>query len=313
MMSKYPPLPVEPACWSWELPPLPMQSWLPFVRKWQAGRCAVCAFIPDQSRNLFEDHDHLTGNTRGFLCPRCNMAEGSRVHRGAEVFAKYRERHPTSMLGVLNKWGRDGHPAIDIVVSNWERALRDLADLEDEDAQAEWHRMNWRLIERGTPPALPEWTPLMLAAKRVGMTNKQWLATLAHRHEVESAVPVCIPDGTLRLRTACDPRSGWRPPPAYGRRLKPCPECYRIDREAMLDLLGPESYGKPWKSSDSPNCERCYQSATMLATWPDETGEAILCCGGCVGPMLSIHALSGRSVLIRPLPTKSTESALAGG
>jgi hypothetical protein len=40
----------------------------------QGGRCAIC-------REAFEvlsvDHDHVTGEVRGLLCPPCNIAIGN--------------------------------------------------------------------------------------------------------------------------------------------------------------------------------------------------------------------------------------------
>lgn len=41
----------------------------------QGGRCAVC-MEPGYGKSLCADHDHESGEFRGLLCHRCNMAEG---------------------------------------------------------------------------------------------------------------------------------------------------------------------------------------------------------------------------------------------
>jgi hypothetical protein len=44
----------------------------------QGGICSICFFddgMP-QTRRLAVDHDHQTGNVRGLLCTRCNLAIG---------------------------------------------------------------------------------------------------------------------------------------------------------------------------------------------------------------------------------------------
>lgn len=41
----------------------------------QNGRCAICEEPPDK-RGLVIDHNHTTGEVRGFLCHRCNSALG---------------------------------------------------------------------------------------------------------------------------------------------------------------------------------------------------------------------------------------------
>ncbi|MEU1787141.1 endonuclease domain-containing protein [Streptomyces sparsogenes] len=62
---------------------------------WQGGRCAICG----HRRHLVEDHDHVTGMVRGYLCRGCNTQEG--VYGDPDtLFGKYRRRHPTQMLGL---------------------------------------------------------------------------------------------------------------------------------------------------------------------------------------------------------------------
>lgn len=87
-----------PVCWTWEFDPgtpIPADTFAQHQRlvTWQDERCAVCG-SPDADR---EDHDHQTGLTRGYLCGSCNVREAS---SGLRVFALYRWRHPTSILGL---------------------------------------------------------------------------------------------------------------------------------------------------------------------------------------------------------------------
>lgn len=86
-----------PTCWWWEFDPTTPHGteheqahrlWL-----WQDGRCAVCG----RHDAATEDHDHESGLTRGYLCRSCNLGEAV---SGLRVFALYRWRHPTSILGL---------------------------------------------------------------------------------------------------------------------------------------------------------------------------------------------------------------------
>jgi hypothetical protein len=69
------------------------------LRRWQDGRCAICG----HRRKLVEDHDHATGMVRGYLCNSCNIQEGVYREQGT-LFGKYRERHPTKMLGLTIRY-----------------------------------------------------------------------------------------------------------------------------------------------------------------------------------------------------------------
>lgn len=42
----------------------------------QAGLCAICTDIMKPGRGTHSDHNHLTGELRGLLCPKCNHAIG---------------------------------------------------------------------------------------------------------------------------------------------------------------------------------------------------------------------------------------------
>lgn len=94
----------DPACWSWPLPaeagtyePESNAGYLALIL-WQGDRCAICGLAVGGGY-LVDDHDHVSALVRGFLCRGCNTREG--IHRGPSgTFAKYRERHPASMLGV---------------------------------------------------------------------------------------------------------------------------------------------------------------------------------------------------------------------
>lgn len=66
-----------------------------FLNHWQNGRCAICG----HRRELVEDHDHVTGLVRGYLCRGCNTQEGI-YGEPDTLFGKYRDRHPTKMLGL---------------------------------------------------------------------------------------------------------------------------------------------------------------------------------------------------------------------
>ena len=115
-------LSADPICWGWPVPE-GLENWAPpqdstlsehlsasalamvmgnpesradaILSWWQDGRCAICG----HRYELVEDHDHDTGLVRGYLCRRCNAQEG--IHRyGDNLFARYRRRHPTSLLGL---------------------------------------------------------------------------------------------------------------------------------------------------------------------------------------------------------------------
>lgn len=112
----------DPACWGWATPN-DLGSWTypqgtdidqrlsddvvaiimgdpesraaAILEHWQNGRCAICG----HRSGLVEDHDHVTGLVRGYLCRGCNTQEG--IHRGDDnLFGRYRHRHPTLMLGL---------------------------------------------------------------------------------------------------------------------------------------------------------------------------------------------------------------------
>jgi hypothetical protein len=62
------------------------------VLAWQDQHCAICGAW-DAS---VEDHCHLTGLFRGYLCRGCNVSEGV---RGDAPFWQYRERPPAVIVG----------------------------------------------------------------------------------------------------------------------------------------------------------------------------------------------------------------------
>jgi hypothetical protein len=109
----------SPACWSWAPPteadrervrgryaylveamgegdPLKRTLAGLVMVDWQQDRCAACA---SKTEVLVEDHDHLTGLVRGYLCRGCNTAEGMNGD-GARVWREYRERNPASICGI---------------------------------------------------------------------------------------------------------------------------------------------------------------------------------------------------------------------
>lgn len=159
----------DPACWSWEVPPLPQPNGHHSLRAWHRQRCAICGTVrPDPalpaqigyerrpiSVGLYEDHDHSTGETRGYLCPTCNTAEG---RSQAPVFVRYRQRPPAQILGLMVRKGHGVHPATAAAERDWENALSSL------EMAVRWGR---------TDPGLAM-TPLMTAALRVGLTWEEW-------------------------------------------------------------------------------------------------------------------------------------------
>jgi recombination endonuclease VII len=90
----------EPACWSWAVPPTVEcatdDEADEFLRTWQDGRCAICGY---QIWKLDEDHDHVTGLVRGYLCPSCNVREGMDISHDGR-FGRYRDKYPALMLGL---------------------------------------------------------------------------------------------------------------------------------------------------------------------------------------------------------------------
>ena len=55
----------------------------------QGGVCAVCGDV-NSDRRLAVDHDHETGEVRGLLCTRCNVAIGF-VREDRERISKIQE------------------------------------------------------------------------------------------------------------------------------------------------------------------------------------------------------------------------------
>jgi hypothetical protein len=133
---------ITPACWTWMIPPPRLSAeeiatelsshgpdrralrllysdmasvrFLEFhsgvrgvARTQQAGgpRCAICG---RRELSLVDDHDHVTGLRRGYLCRGCNVSEG----RGdePEVFAMYRQRSPAGILGHAEYYVGRGWP-----------------------------------------------------------------------------------------------------------------------------------------------------------------------------------------------------------
>ncbi|MEU3613549.1 endonuclease domain-containing protein [Streptomyces sp. NPDC006872] len=97
----------DPICWGWPMPDLQTLTEVSedkateLLSLWQNGRCAICGHPHDS----IEDHDHTTGMVRGYLCRGCNIQEG--IYRDPDcLFGKYREQHPTKMLGFrVRYWG----------------------------------------------------------------------------------------------------------------------------------------------------------------------------------------------------------------
>jgi hypothetical protein len=234
-------LPDVPACWSWDLPPLPQPSDASVLRKWQAGRCAICGEHEPPPYGLVEDHDHSTGNVRGYLCERDNLMEGRRNPR--PVFLLYRQRHPANMIGILDRYRCGSHPEVAAAAKAWTDALGDLHRLSDEGRA--WHereladlRSRGITCDLGWLSRIPERTPLMDAAERVGITAREWNATLRERHAIARAETVHLPDAGSPPRNACKPEWGWsRPYRPLGGRVVACIDCLSLDRERLTAMV----------------------------------------------------------------------------
>lgn len=120
-------LPPEPACWSWVITDeirehvrLATESESLLDRAthhtladqlFSQGRCALCGIAGGRD---VEDHDHRTGLVRGYLCRSCNTREGAHRSTVHDVFARYRERYPCLMLGLVARYSgygwEDGRP-----------------------------------------------------------------------------------------------------------------------------------------------------------------------------------------------------------
>jgi hypothetical protein len=106
----------NPACWTWNVRnlghlrranPLEIEKKAErALRKWHAGRCAMCGEVA----SLVTDHDHKTGLVRGLLCHQCNVSEG--VQPGADTpLGRYRARSPAAILGVTVRYFDHFHGA----------------------------------------------------------------------------------------------------------------------------------------------------------------------------------------------------------
>jgi hypothetical protein len=80
---------------------LPMEQYEALFKA-QAGRCAICTDRPKKSAHyrLVVDHDHETGEVRGLLCHRCNVALGFMRDNPTALrrAAAYLEQTPADML-----------------------------------------------------------------------------------------------------------------------------------------------------------------------------------------------------------------------
>src|SRR4051794_40539952 len=107
-----------PACWTWPLPPKewdrPKNGWLA-INAWQRGMCAICGRHKSEfvKRSWHQDHDHESGELRGWLCRSCNVMEGN-AGPDVQPFARYRLINPGTILEVVEPYVNPytGEPSI---------------------------------------------------------------------------------------------------------------------------------------------------------------------------------------------------------
>lgn len=93
--------------------------------RFQAGKCSICERRPTKERRLVVDHDHATGEVRGLLCGRCNLALGALEDRKDWLnrARSYLKKPPTACASRVG-WSVDDHIAERIA----EREAKQLAD-----------------------------------------------------------------------------------------------------------------------------------------------------------------------------------------
>ncbi len=131
MWTPRPPADDEPACWSWDVPPvleveervallLAEEALKPPTERISEGsirmildggdprfgefhqdRCAICGVHKpvwgSRTESLVDDHCHETGQIRARLCRPCNGREG-RLKAHDPVIVRYRAWHPAAIL-----------------------------------------------------------------------------------------------------------------------------------------------------------------------------------------------------------------------
>lgn len=165
----------RPACWSWDPPLLPQPNRRGRLEAWQDIRdlATACGY-----EAFFDDHDHDTGDTRGYLCPSCNGLEGISPR---PIYENYRRRPPVAIVGVQLRYKMDGHPVAKAAERAWELALTLLNDRARQIVDAmyadlldlEYPSLGAGQIEKRLTPM----TPLMRSALAVGLTQEEWNAT----------------------------------------------------------------------------------------------------------------------------------------
>jgi hypothetical protein len=119
----------DPVCWHWPTPETitfkDERAAREFLQWWNR-ECAVCG---DLGRGLtpalVEDHDHETGLIRGYLCRRCNSSEWC---SDSDLFRKYRDRTPASILGLRLLYTGGWGPAITVPGHDASAGARDIVD-----------------------------------------------------------------------------------------------------------------------------------------------------------------------------------------
>lgn len=76
----------------------------------QDGRCAICKKPHTENKRMAVDHCHVTGEIRGLLCQKCNMALGLFNHDFAILHAAISYLDKIVVAGILANRAGPCHP-----------------------------------------------------------------------------------------------------------------------------------------------------------------------------------------------------------
>lgn len=133
----------HPACWEWPITPRAT------IDTWHADKCAICGDRRGITV-LCNDHDHVTGLRRGWLCQRCNLAEG----RDDNVqLRRYRWAPPSVLLNqfslYVNRSTGSTSTATYDILKNWDRNRRAPFFLRHAVKRTDWDTDPGNTVEMG--------------------------------------------------------------------------------------------------------------------------------------------------------------------